>query len=150
MTANVKIPVASAENVTAVPLSAVFTEKAPENGQMERFVYVQQGDTFEKRNVKVGVSDYFYAEIQEGLKEGEIVSLELPKDELEKKSKQLVKQKKNGAEADAAGAKARPPASGTRTNRNRSTTGAAVTDTAPKTKSAGASASSPGTARSPS
>ena len=59
MTANVKIPVASAENVTAVPLAAVFTEKNPDTGQMERFVYVQQGETFEKRNVKVGVSDYF-------------------------------------------------------------------------------------------
>ena len=45
MTANVKIPVASADNVTAVPLSAVFTEKNPDTGQMERFVYVQQGET---------------------------------------------------------------------------------------------------------
>ncbi len=87
MTANVKIPVASAENVTAVPLAAVFTEKNPETGQMERFVYVQQGDTFEKRNVKVGVFDFFFAEIQEGLKPGEIVSLELPKDEREKNAR---------------------------------------------------------------
>src|ERR1039458_6617200 len=55
MTANVKIPVASAENVTAVPLAAVFTEKNPETSQMERYVYVQQGETFEKRNVKVGI-----------------------------------------------------------------------------------------------
>src|SRR5438445_6400611 len=52
MTANVKIPVASAGNVTAVPLAAVFTEKTPDTGQMERFVYVQQGESFEKRNVK--------------------------------------------------------------------------------------------------
>lgn len=42
MTANIKIPVASADNVTAVPLAAVFTEKNPDTGQMERFVYVQR------------------------------------------------------------------------------------------------------------
>jgi len=55
MTANVRIPVASADHVAAVPLSAVFTEKNSDSNQMERFVYVQQGESFEKRNVKVGV-----------------------------------------------------------------------------------------------
>ncbi len=119
MTANVKIPVASAANVTAVPLAAVFTEKASEGGQMERFVYVQQGDTFEKRNVKVGVADYFYAEIQEGLKEGEIVSLELPKEEREKKAQQLTKQKKSTANAGPADGKPPALASGTSTNGSR-------------------------------
>jgi multidrug efflux pump subunit AcrA (membrane-fusion protein) len=149
MTANVKIPVASADNVTAVPLSAVFTEKASENGRMERFVYVQDGESFEKRNVKVGVSDYFYAEIQEGLKEGEIVSLELPKEEREKKGKQLVIQARGGGEAAAAASKALPPASGTRTNRTRAATGGgAVSDLAPKNRSAGVSVSSPGANRS--
>src|SRR5205085_5601126 len=33
MTANVKIPVASVENVAAVPLAAVFTEKNPDSGE---------------------------------------------------------------------------------------------------------------------
>jgi hypothetical protein len=89
MTANVKIPVASADNVTAVPIEAVFTEKNPDTSQMERFVYVQRGGSFEKRNVKVGISDFSYAEIQEGLKAGEVVSLELPKDEREKMAEQL-------------------------------------------------------------
>ena len=93
MTANVKIPVASAANVTAVPLAAVFTEREGENSQMERFVYVQKGTSFEKRNVKVGVSDFFYAEIQEGLSEGELVSLEMPKDEREKKARQVASQR---------------------------------------------------------
>ena len=119
MTANVKIPVASADNVTAVPLAAVFTEKASEGGQMERFVYVQQGEAFEKRNVKVGVSDFFYAEIQEGLKEGEIVTLEMPKEEREKKAKQTTVQKKSGGEAGSASAKPPAPASGASTNRAR-------------------------------
>ena len=81
MTANIKIPVASADNVLAVPLAAVFTEKNPETTQYERYVYVAQADTFEKRIVKVGVSDFFFAEIQEGLNPGEAVALELPKEE---------------------------------------------------------------------
>jgi HlyD family secretion protein len=96
MTASVKIPVATADNVTAVPLPAVFTEKDPDTAQMERFVYVQHGDTFEKRNVKVGVADFFFAEIQEGLTPGETVSLELPKDELERKSHLIAGQSPHG------------------------------------------------------
>ena len=74
-------------------MAAVFTEKASEGGQMERFVYVQQEDRFEKRIVKVGVSDFNCAEIQAGLKPGDVVSLELPKEEREKKAKQLATQK---------------------------------------------------------
>ncbi len=98
MTANIKIPVASADNVAAVPLAAVFTEKNPETGQYERFVYVRQGESFEKRNVKVGVSDFFFAEIQEGLSAGEVVSLELPKEERDKKAKQLSGQRPGGGD----------------------------------------------------
>lgn len=89
MTANVKIPVASADSVTAVPLSAVFTEKNPETTEMERFVYVKKGDTYEKRNVKVGISDFFFAEIQEGLTAGETVALEMPKEEIDKRARLL-------------------------------------------------------------
>src|SRR6267142_1786970 len=112
MTANVKIPVASADNVTAIPLAAVFTEKDPDTSQMERFVYVQQGESFERRNIKLGVSDYFYAEIQEGLSEGEVVSLELPKDARERKSKKQARQRKeNGEKTPSA-----PPQTSTRTN----------------------------------
>jgi len=105
MTANVKIPVASADNVTAVPLSAVFTEKNAETSQMERFVYVQKGDEFEKRNVKVGVSDFFFAEIQDGLSAGEVVSLELPKAEREKKAQQIAGKRPGGT----GGIAAKPP-----------------------------------------
>lgn len=102
MTANIKIPVASADNVVAVSLAAVFTEKNPDSGRYERFVYVKQGDAFERRIVKVGVSDYFFAEIQEGLSAGEIVSLELPKEEREKKTKQIANQKQGGGESVSA------------------------------------------------
>lgn len=106
MTANIKIPVASADNVTAVPLAAVFTEKNPETGQYERFVYVQKDEVSEKRIVKVGVSDFFFAEIQEGLSAGEIVALELPKEEREKETKQLGGQRTGGGDKPAASPKA--------------------------------------------
>ena len=109
MTANVKIPVASAENVTAVPLASVFTEKNEDSAQMERFVYIQQGESFEKRNVKVGVSDYFYAEIQEGLAEGDVVAMELPKEEREKKVQQAANHK-SGKGRKSAGTNAIPKA----------------------------------------
>lgn len=79
MTANIKIPVASASNVVAVPLGAVFTEPNPDTQAMERYVYVKKGSDFVRQNVQIGVSDYFFAEVQSGLKAGEIVSLELPK-----------------------------------------------------------------------
>ncbi|NMD18700.1 MAG: efflux RND transporter periplasmic adaptor subunit, partial [Verrucomicrobia bacterium] len=89
MTANVKIPVASVENVLAVPLAAVFTELNPETGQMERFAYVQNPTGYERRPVRIGVSDFFYAEVQDGLAPGETVSLELPKEQRDKPSKNL-------------------------------------------------------------
>jgi HlyD family secretion protein len=92
MTANVRIPVATADNVAAVPLAAVFTEKNPDSNQMERFVYVVKDENvYEKRNVKVGVTDFFFAEIQDGLAEGDVVSLEMPREEQEKKNTQLAR-----------------------------------------------------------
>ena len=122
MTANVKIPVASAEHVQAVPLAAVYTEKNPETGLMERFVYVQQGDSFEKRNVKVGVSDYFFAEIQEGLSPGEIVALELPKNQREKDA-----QPRGGERADRGAAGAPSGAGATAATTNAGNRAAALT-----------------------
>jgi HlyD family secretion protein len=136
MTANVKIPVASADNVTAVPLAAVFTEKNPDTGQMERFVYVQQGDTFEKRNVKVGVSDYSNAEIQDGLKAGEVVSLEMPKEELEKRTRQLA-----GLVPGVGGGTAATPRPQTTTGTNATKTASAAS--APEGASRSATAGSP-------
>jgi HlyD family secretion protein len=73
MTANITIPVASAEGVLSVPLAAVFTEMG------ERYVFVKKGEReWERRPVQIGLSDYFYAEVASGLKEGEVVALEQP------------------------------------------------------------------------
>lgn len=76
MTANISIPVASADDVVAAPLAAVFTEFNPETKQVERYAWVQQGEEWERRPIRIGVSDYFFAEITGGLEPGDIVSLE--------------------------------------------------------------------------
>ena len=84
----------------AVPLAAIFTERNPETGVSERYVYVEDIETgdYERRNVRVGVSDLFFAEIQEGLDPGEIVLLEQPKEEREKDKKSTqTAQTKNGS-----------------------------------------------------
>jgi hypothetical protein len=72
--------------VVSVPLAAVFTETNPETGDVERYVYVKQGGEFERRPVQIGVADFFYAEVQQGLVAGEIVAIEAPKSELNKKA----------------------------------------------------------------
>jgi HlyD family secretion protein len=79
MTANIKIPVAAADGVVAVPLAAVFTELDPDSGVNERYVYVQNGAKFQRRLVRIGISDFFFSEVQEGLAAGEVVSLIQPK-----------------------------------------------------------------------
>lgn len=104
MTANITIPVASADNVLAVPLAAVYTERNSETGVSERFVYVTSGgQDYERRPVIVGVSDLFVAEIQSGLKPGDVVLLEQPKDakDREKKKESAVAKGTNGAPAAA-------------------------------------------------
>ncbi len=70
MTANLSVPIASTQNAVAVPLAAVFTEAG------ERFAYVEKGGTFERRVLRIGISDYDYAEVLSGLYPGEVVSLE--------------------------------------------------------------------------
>jgi RND family efflux transporter MFP subunit len=82
MTANVTIPVASAENVLGVPLAAVYTDTL----EGERYVYIKEGDTFVKRTVKIGIADYFHAEVLDGLKSGDVVALEPPATELANKA----------------------------------------------------------------
>jgi HlyD family secretion protein len=151
MTANVKIPVASAANVTAVPLGAVFTERNPENQQMERYVYVQEGEKFEKRSVKVGISDFFFAEIQEGLNAGAVVTLEIPKEERDRKAKEIASggpggpwtkgstaSSTNAPKAVTATPATGPKGSGASTNRPAATSNGSGASTIPSTASAAA------------
>jgi RND family efflux transporter MFP subunit len=79
MTANLTIPLISADNVLAVPLAAVFTE------QGERYVYVKNAESFDVRPIQIGVSDFQFAEVLNGLIAGEVVSLVRPADAPEAK-----------------------------------------------------------------
>ena len=76
MSANISIPVSSADNVVAAPLAAVFTETNPATREIERHIWVRKDETWERRPIKIGVSDYFFAEVTSGLMAGEVVSLE--------------------------------------------------------------------------
>ncbi len=111
MTANITIPVASADDVLAVPLAAVFTERNPETGATERYVFVQSkaAEGYERRPVQVGVSDLFFAEIQTGLQPGDVVLLEQPKQEREKKDSHQAGLPKKAADAPKSAAPASTP-----------------------------------------
>ncbi len=76
MTANISIPVASAEGVVAAPLSSVFTEFNQETRQVERYAWVRDGEDWIRQPIQIGVSDYFFAEVTTGLQAGDVVSLE--------------------------------------------------------------------------
>lgn len=73
MTVNMTIPIASATDVISVPISAVF--KGENNG---RVVYVKNGEATERREVQVGVSNIDYAQIVQGVQEGEEILLVEP------------------------------------------------------------------------
>lgn len=78
MTANITIPVESADNVVSVPLAGVFTEYNQEAGRTERYVYLLRDGRFYKQLVDIGVSDYFNVEILKGLEPGQVISLVPP------------------------------------------------------------------------
>lgn len=73
MTVEMSIPIARADDVLSVPISAVF--KGEGN---KKVVYVRHGDTTEKREVKIGVTNIEYAQILKGLSEGEQILLVEP------------------------------------------------------------------------
>jgi RND family efflux transporter MFP subunit len=73
MTVNMSIPIASANDAVAVPISAIF--KGENNA---RVIYVKNGDMTEKREVKVGVSNIDHVQILNGVTEGEEILLVEP------------------------------------------------------------------------
>ena len=73
MTANMVIPLQSAEHAVAIPLAAVFSE------ENDRYTYVKnQAGEFEVRPIRIGVADFQYAEVLDGLQNGDVVSLVRP------------------------------------------------------------------------
>jgi RND family efflux transporter MFP subunit len=80
MTANLTIPILSAEDVLALPLSAVFSD------QGSRFVFVKREDGFEMVPIEVGISDFQFVEVLSGLKDGDEVAMVRPVSMLPSKS----------------------------------------------------------------
>ena len=76
MSANLTIPLQSADNVIAIPLAAVFTDRG------SRFAYVRKGEKFVRVPIQIGVSDYDFAEVTKGLSGGETVSLVTPAEDV--------------------------------------------------------------------
>ena len=81
MTASISIPVASADNVVAAPLAAIFTERNETEQRTEIFTYVENGDVFDKTMLDVGVGDLTHTEVLRGLKVGDVVAIEKPDDD---------------------------------------------------------------------
>ena len=73
MTVTLSIPIASAEDAVSVPIAAIF--KGEGN---KKVIYVRNGETTEKREVKMGVTNIDYAEIVKGLEVGERILLVEP------------------------------------------------------------------------
>jgi len=73
ITANLIFPIARAENVPSVILSAVFRVQ----GQTVLVVREESGE-FEMREVVTGLSDNRFVEIKEGVEPGEVISLRRP------------------------------------------------------------------------
>ncbi|HET6407477.1 MAG TPA: efflux RND transporter periplasmic adaptor subunit [Chthoniobacteraceae bacterium] len=73
MSVNLTVPIDHADDALSVPISAVF--KGEGN---QKVVYVRTGDATERREVKVGVTNFDYAEIKSGLQEGESILLVEP------------------------------------------------------------------------
>lgn len=73
MSVQLTIPVARAADVVAVPVGAVFRGEGN-----SRVVYVRNGENTERRVVKIGVTDTDFAQVVQGLKEGEQILLTEP------------------------------------------------------------------------
>jgi hypothetical protein len=104
MTANLSISLASAEHVVAVPLAAVFTE------MNERYVYVKKDEAFDIRVIRLGVTDFQFAEVQNGVQPGEVVSLVRPPEAAELKLPAPPAPKPAGLKETAQNPLPRPPA----------------------------------------
>ncbi len=73
ISASVEIPVANAENVPSVILSAVFNE---DDGSS--YVFLKNPAGWERRSVEVGINNLQYVEIKTGLAPDDVVALSRP------------------------------------------------------------------------
>ena len=81
MTVNVVIPIDRANDAVSVPISAVFRGEG-----RSKVVYVRNGESTEKRQVKIGVTNTDFAQVISGVSEGEVILLVEPDRAARKKS----------------------------------------------------------------
>jgi RND family efflux transporter MFP subunit len=73
MTVTLSIPIASAEDAVSVPIAAIF--KGEGN---KKVIYVRNGETTERREVKIGVTNTDFAQVIKGVEPGEEILLVEP------------------------------------------------------------------------
>jgi RND family efflux transporter MFP subunit len=73
MSVSLTVPIARVDDAVSVPISAVF-----KGDGTEKVVYVRNGGETERREVKIGVTNFDYAEIKSGVQEGESILLVEP------------------------------------------------------------------------
>ena len=66
------ISVADSEVKVVIPIQAIFNEKS------ENYVYLQQGQNFSKRSVKIAAKNLYFVEILKGLTDGDVIALSVP------------------------------------------------------------------------
>ena len=66
------ISVADSEVKVVIPIQAIFNEKS------ENYVYLQQGQNFSKRSVKIAAKNLYFVEIVKGLTNGDVIALSVP------------------------------------------------------------------------
>ena len=66
MTVSIIIPIGSANDAVSIPISAVFKGEG-----RNKVVYVRKGESTEKRDVKIGVTNTDFAQVISGVTEGE-------------------------------------------------------------------------------
>ncbi|HYP05533.1 MAG TPA: efflux RND transporter periplasmic adaptor subunit [Bryobacteraceae bacterium] len=74
LSVSVDVTIASEENTTVAPLSAVFRD-TPDAAP---HVYVKKANGWERRPVELGIAGNVYAAVRSGLKPGEVVAEEAP------------------------------------------------------------------------
>ena len=81
MTVNIVIPIGSASDAVSVPIAAVFKGEG-----RDKVIYVRKGESTEKRQVKIGVTNTDFAQVISGVTVGEEILLVEPGRAAQKKS----------------------------------------------------------------
>lgn len=80
LTVSVDVEIATDKQATIAPVSSIFRDEA---GSGTSYVFVRNGDVWERRPVEVGLVSNLYASIRSGLRPGEIVASERPPEDQE-------------------------------------------------------------------